>query len=311
MATRWIAHRGGAGLRMENTLAAFAHALALGAAGAELDVHLSRDGQVVVHHDDRLNPGYCRHVDGSWIGRDQALPLARLTHAQMLDYDISAPRPDSTYARTHEHLVSVPGQRIPLLREVIELASARSPDFVLVIEIKASLTIAAQCPWVDLVDATLALIEDFGFRERAVLCSFDWGSLRYARQRCPGLATWHTSLPLSWFADGPVPASDLQPEAGERRALQVAAAAGDAPWYAGCDPRRFGGNSVEAVAAAGGSAWFAWHRDFDARVAQEAARLGLDTAVWSSNLRDDAEIQRLLAAGVGNLVADFPLSGCA
>jgi glycerophosphoryl diester phosphodiesterase len=48
------AHRGGAALRPENTLAAFDHGLALGADGLELDVHLSRDGVVVVHHDATL-----------------------------------------------------------------------------------------------------------------------------------------------------------------------------------------------------------------------------------------------------------------
>jgi glycerophosphoryl diester phosphodiesterase len=48
------AHRGGAALRPENTLVAFDHGLALGADGLELDVHLSRDGVVVVHHDPTL-----------------------------------------------------------------------------------------------------------------------------------------------------------------------------------------------------------------------------------------------------------------
>jgi glycerophosphoryl diester phosphodiesterase len=48
------AHRGGAALRPENTLTAFDHGLALGADGLELDVHLSRDGVVVVHHDPTL-----------------------------------------------------------------------------------------------------------------------------------------------------------------------------------------------------------------------------------------------------------------
>ena len=43
-----FAHRGGAGLRPENTRAAFAHAAALGVDGCELDVRLSRDGEVVV-----------------------------------------------------------------------------------------------------------------------------------------------------------------------------------------------------------------------------------------------------------------------
>ena len=50
-----FAHRGGSALAPENTIAAFDNGLALGADGLELDVHLSRDGVVVVHHDRTLN----------------------------------------------------------------------------------------------------------------------------------------------------------------------------------------------------------------------------------------------------------------
>jgi glycerophosphoryl diester phosphodiesterase len=50
-----FAHRGGSALAPENTLAAFDNGLALGADGLELDVHLSRDGMVVVHHDRLLD----------------------------------------------------------------------------------------------------------------------------------------------------------------------------------------------------------------------------------------------------------------
>ena len=54
-----FAHRGGSALAPENTIAAFDNGLALGCDGLELDVHLSADGQVVVHHDrtlDRTTP---------------------------------------------------------------------------------------------------------------------------------------------------------------------------------------------------------------------------------------------------------------
>jgi glycerophosphoryl diester phosphodiesterase len=54
-----FAHRGGSALARENTMTAFDNGLALGADGIELDVHLSRDGVVVVHHDrtlDRTTP---------------------------------------------------------------------------------------------------------------------------------------------------------------------------------------------------------------------------------------------------------------
>jgi glycerophosphoryl diester phosphodiesterase len=50
-----FAHRGGSALAPENTMAAFDRGLTLGADGLELDVHLSRDGVVVVHHDRTLD----------------------------------------------------------------------------------------------------------------------------------------------------------------------------------------------------------------------------------------------------------------
>src|SRR4029079_16624547 len=50
-----FAHRGGSALAPENTIAAFDNGIALGADGLELDVHLSRDGVVVVHHDRLLD----------------------------------------------------------------------------------------------------------------------------------------------------------------------------------------------------------------------------------------------------------------
>lgn len=50
-----FAHRGGSALAPENTMAAFDNAMAHGADGLELDVHLSRDGAVVVHHDSTLD----------------------------------------------------------------------------------------------------------------------------------------------------------------------------------------------------------------------------------------------------------------
>lgn len=50
-----FAHRGGSKIGPENTIVAFDRGLAAGADGLELDVHLSRDGVVVVHHDPLLD----------------------------------------------------------------------------------------------------------------------------------------------------------------------------------------------------------------------------------------------------------------
>ncbi len=58
-----LGHRGVPGLAPENTLAGFLKAVQMGSDGIELDVHLSRDGQIVVIHDERLE----RTTDGSGL----------------------------------------------------------------------------------------------------------------------------------------------------------------------------------------------------------------------------------------------------
>jgi len=50
-----IAHRGASGYKPENTLAAFKKALEIGVDGIEFDVHLTKDGIVVVIHDKSVN----------------------------------------------------------------------------------------------------------------------------------------------------------------------------------------------------------------------------------------------------------------
>lgn len=58
--TEIVAHRGSRINRPENTLAAFEEAVRVGADGIELDIHLSKDGEVVVIHDETVD----RTTDG-------------------------------------------------------------------------------------------------------------------------------------------------------------------------------------------------------------------------------------------------------
>ncbi len=60
-----IAHRGGAGLWPENTLFAFHEAVALGVDVLEMDLHETRDGELVVIHDATL----AQHDDGPIVHR--------------------------------------------------------------------------------------------------------------------------------------------------------------------------------------------------------------------------------------------------
>ncbi len=70
---RLFAHRGASGEAPENTLAAFRRAVALGIEYIELDVHVSRDGHVVVIHDASVE----RTTNGAGIVQEQTLAQLR------------------------------------------------------------------------------------------------------------------------------------------------------------------------------------------------------------------------------------------
>ena len=53
--TKNFAHRGFSGKYPENTMLAFRKAIELGVDGIELDVHLTKDGQLVIIHDETTN----------------------------------------------------------------------------------------------------------------------------------------------------------------------------------------------------------------------------------------------------------------
>lgn len=91
-----IAHRGASATEPENTLRAFSRAIKLGADMIELDLHATRDGQVVVIHDDDLS------CTTNLRGRVSQLSLDDVRRAD-------AGR----------------GERVPTLQETLELARGR------------------------------------------------------------------------------------------------------------------------------------------------------------------------------------------
>ena len=71
------AHRGSSGTHPENTLPAFAEAVRVGADGIELDVHLSKDGYLIVMHDEEVD----RTTNGKGLIREKTLEELKTLNA--------------------------------------------------------------------------------------------------------------------------------------------------------------------------------------------------------------------------------------
>lgn len=156
-----FAHRGGRALGPENTLAAFDLGLAAGADGLELDVHLSRDGVPVVHHDAELD----RCTD--WSG-----PIAGRTADELATLDAAYRYDDSGGFPFRGR-----GLGVPTLAEVL----ARYPDVPVIVEIKSGTVATAH--------AVVEVVRAAGAVPRVCVGSFSLGALRAVRAAEPALAT--------------------------------------------------------------------------------------------------------------------------
>jgi glycerophosphoryl diester phosphodiesterase len=165
-----FAHRGASHRSPANTLAAFLLAAELGADGVELDVQLSKDGEVVVIHDFSLNST----TNGQGFVKQRTL-------AELKELDAGSWF-GSEFA----------GQRIPTLQEVVDAVGDRRLN----IELKTT----SLRPY-DLVEAVVRIVEDGDLVERVIVSSFNPLALLRVRRLMPRLDIGllyasHLPLPL-------------------------------------------------------------------------------------------------------------------
>src|SRR6185295_108789 len=91
-------HRGARGLAPENTLPAFARALALRVDTLEMDVGVTSDGVVVVGHDPTLNPAITRGPDGKWL-EARGPAIHSLAYRDLVRHDVGRLKPGTGYAK--------------------------------------------------------------------------------------------------------------------------------------------------------------------------------------------------------------------
>jgi glycerophosphoryl diester phosphodiesterase len=299
-----IAHRGGAQLRPENTLSAFADAVWRGCNGAELDVQLTRDGEVIVYHDWRLKPELCRDKDGRWL----TAPTPRikdLTLDELRVLDIGRADPQSEYAKAHPAVHWQDNECIPLLSEVIAVAKTAHEPFHLFVELKTSFANRDESALPEeLAECTVAVLKQHGYLNRTVFVGFDWAGLIHVKKLAPEAKCWFTSLPESWFKPGTPPPEHDPPSEPALQLLRYWAREGISPWAAGFDAVHHGGSILQAIKAAGGDGWDPMWVDINEKSVAEARHLGLKVGTWTVN--DPDEMRWLSALLIDAIYTDRP-----
>ena len=168
--TKIAAHRGGAQLWPENSRLAFRHAIALPVDFVEFDVHRTRDGVLVVHHDAVLG----RTCEGSGAIADQ---------------DWSALQP----LRLHR----TDGETIPTLSEVLDILETGAPALRLEIKYRQD---GSRYP--ELEDEVLQVLRRRGLLARTTFTAFDLEVLRDLAILAPGQPSIHLIREREYQAAG-------------------------------------------------------------------------------------------------------------
>ena len=196
-----IAHRGARAFAPENTLAAFEKAKLFGCSMFEIDVHTTKDGELIVHHDDQLTrctdvktkfPGHnsyyisdftsdeLSNLDaGSWYVKQLSLAAAqRQPFLQTLTDDEIA----QFISREDIELYTSGTIKLPTLKQTLELAGRL--DLMVNIELK---TLPRMYP--GMTDAVVDLVETLAMEHRVLISSFDHHQVQQVRQRSEIIAT--------------------------------------------------------------------------------------------------------------------------
>jgi len=291
-----IAHRGGTGLRPENTLAAFRHGISIGADGVELDVHLTSDGVVVVHHDATLNPATTRE-GGEFI--TERKPIGNLTYSALAPLDVGRRNSHHPYSKRHPKQTPIDGEHIPTLDEVLDVLPE---DRWLFAEIKSSVTEKIPLDEVDrLVTATLQVLHRRDRLNKTVIMAFDWRALNIARRTEPDCLCSYTTVPRGWI-DGVLPAEHKGLPDSLLQRMQELSVDPSVDWVGGV--QRDGPSVLNRIADLKGQLWTPYFRDVTPQTFAEAQSLGINVIPWTVDEPDD--ITRLKSLGVWGIISDRP-----
>ena len=278
-------HRGTRGLAPENTLAAFARALAIGVTTLETDLAVTHDGVLVLSHEPFLNPALTRDATGTWL-KAAGPNIHSLMLAEVREFDVGRLNPEHSYGRSWPEQVASDGERVPTFDELIALVRARNSTVRLNVETKITPDSGASTPPPgEFARLVVAALDRAKLGDRVTIQSFDWRTLIEIKRMRPQQAT-----------------ACLTIEAETMNTMHVDAS-GASPWHAGLRANEHG-SVPRLVKAAGCETWSMFWRNLTPALAAEARSLGLKVLPWTVN--DPAEMARLIDLDVDGLITDYP-----
>jgi glycerophosphoryl diester phosphodiesterase len=183
-------HRGGRGLMPENTIIAMKHAIDLGITTLEMDTHITKDGKVVVTHDDYLSPAFMLTPEGKEIPKEDAkkYPVYQMDYSLLKQFDLGTKPhpgfPEQKKVKTY----------IPLLADLIDevqLYSKGKKQLFYNIETKCSAKgdgIVNPGPE-EFVKLLMDVIGKKGITPYVVIQSFDKRTLQVLNKKYPEVKT--------------------------------------------------------------------------------------------------------------------------
>ncbi|MFN0024343.1 MAG: glycerophosphodiester phosphodiesterase family protein [Parvularculaceae bacterium] len=280
-----VAHRGNGFGARANTLAGVREVVACGQTGLEVDVHLTADGAVVVHHDHYLEHAFTRRADTHAPAAETAA-IERLDLATLRAHEIVETTDAAGTPRTWAP--------VPLLSEALAMWKQAQPGRRMFVELKTSPEYEeTRTDPEALAGAVVNLIEEHGMTVQTVLLAFDWRGLEHARSLNPVIARYHLTFPML-EALPPLPARVRDMLNRTRRDKSL--------WAGSHDPDKLGCTIAAAVAQAGGAGWSAYHEDWTEVAVAEAHARGLGVSAWTVN--DAQQMARLIEMGVDTIVTD-------
>ncbi len=277
-----------AGLFPRNSLAGFRYALHAGVDGIEFDVHLTRDGHVIVHHDYRLNGSILRNEQGDWISKPWP-PVITLSRVDMQHYDVGRYRPGSKEEASSPHYQPVDGEKIPFLDQFLMVcgqAGTSIPDLWIELKTTPFQRDISSDPDTLLL-RVLELVDHAGMVSGVTLLAFEWNLLVKAMEWCPGIRTNFLSI---------------DPEIVVSMNRQTGTVDPDL-LYGDYPPRRYGHSWWAAIKAAGGTAWGPYFRGVTEEDIVRAQAAGVSVNLWGVG---DEDIAGALALKPDSLTLERP-----